>query len=327
MKAIAVLSTTLAAMLAPLLPATPAGATVPIAWVASNGLDTNPCTRSQPCLTFTRAVDQADAGGEVSCVDAVEDFGPVNIFKSVTIDCTGTFAGIRAVLGGDAVRVHPPGGIVVLRGLLIDGQGVGNIGVHFFDGVALTIANCVVSGFRNGGGAGFGHGIKVATPAGVTSKLSVSDSVIAENGLAAGGGGIIIQVVGSGSARVVLNRVQMKNNTHGVIADGAGSTGPIVVQVRDSVVSSNTGNGITAMTSAGASATGIVVDRSSAIGNAGTGFLAQGSGALVHLGKSTVVGNGACLNAAGGGNIFTHQNNQPAGNPIDGAPTGVLTVN
>jgi hypothetical protein len=35
---------------------------------------------------------------------------------------------------------------------------------------------------------------------------------------------------------------------------------------------------------------------------------------------------GAGLNAAGGGNIFTYQNNQAAGNVIDGAPTGLLTV-
>jgi hypothetical protein len=83
------------------------------------------------------------------------------------------------------------------------------------------------------------------------------------------------------------------------------------------------GNGIAAMSASGAAAAGIVVHRTSVLGNAGSGILAQGAGALVHLGNSSVVGNGA--GPASGGQIFSYQNNEASGNTIDGASTGMLT--
>jgi hypothetical protein len=85
------------------------------------------------------------------------------------------------------------------------------------------------------------------------------------------------------------------------------------------------GNGIAAMSASGAAAAGIVVHRTSVLGNAGSGILAQGAGALVHLGNSSVVGNGAGLNPASGGQILSYQNNEASGNTIDGASTGMLT--
>jgi hypothetical protein len=48
--------------------------------------------------------------------------------------------------------------------------------------------------------------------------------------------------------------------------------------------------------------------------------------AFVHLGNSTVFGNGVGLNAVSGGKILSYQNNQATGNFTDGAPTGVLSV-
>jgi hypothetical protein len=59
-------------------------------WVASNGSDSNPCTRSKPCATFQGALSKTAPGGEVDVVDSAE-YGPLNITFSVTID------------GGDAV--------------------------------------------------------------------------------------------------------------------------------------------------------------------------------------------------------------------------------
>jgi len=100
--------------------------------------------------------------------------------------------------------------------------------------------------------------------------------------------------------------------------DGTGGTGSIVVQVRDSVVTGSDGNGIWAKRA------GVVIDRTSSTDNAGYGVLADGSGAFIHLGNSTVVGNGGGLGTIGGGQILSYQNNQPNGNGFDGAPTGVL---
>src|SRR5262249_30422014 len=60
------------------------------------GDDKNPCTRSQPCATLTRALAQTADGGEINVVDSggFLDVGLV-IKKSVTIDGGGAFAGVR----------------------------------------------------------------------------------------------------------------------------------------------------------------------------------------------------------------------------------------
>jgi hypothetical protein len=60
------------------------------------------------------------------------------------------------------------------------------------------------------------------------------------------------------AARVALNRVQLVNNTHGIMADGTTGIGSIVIQVRDSIVSGNAGNGIAAMSASGAAAADII---------------------------------------------------------------------
>jgi hypothetical protein len=206
----------------------------------------------------------------IKCVDSA-DFSSVNITKSITIDCTGTSAGIVGA-GFAAVSITTAGIVVTLRGLSIDGVGLGGVGVNFTNGSALHIENCRISGFHNI----IGRGISFTPDLGVTAKLHVSDSVISSNGLPTSGGGI--HIAGFGAARVVLTRVQVENNTHGILADGTGSTGSIVVHVRDSVVAGNTGNGIAAVT--GTAPTGVVVDRSSSGANAGNGINAEGSAPL-----------------------------------------------
>ncbi len=135
-----------------------------------------------------------------------------------------------------------------------------------------------------------------------------------------GGGGIYIELTGSGSARVVIDRTRVESNIHGILADGTGSNGSIVVQVRDSVVAGNAGNGMWAKRA------GMVVDRTSSNNNAGYGILADGAGSLIHLGNSTVAGNGGGLGATSGGKVFSYQNNQASGNAFEGGPTDVLQL-
>jgi hypothetical protein len=319
MRKIALLSASLGAMLACMLPTMPAHAQF---WVASFGSGTT-CSRASPCATFQAAHNAATAGADIACVDAA-DYGRVIITKSITIDCLD--AGALIVSSAlTAVTVNTAGLIVRLRGLEIRQATGGTFGVDFANGSALYIENCVIAGF---GSASSGAAINFvpAVAGGSTASLYVADSAIENSGFATGGGGIIIQPSGSGAARAVIERVQLVDNTHGIVADGTGGTGSIIVQIRDTVAAGSAGNGIWAKTSAGRSATGMVVDRTSAIGNAGSGILAQGTGALVHLGSSTVAGNGAGLSAQSGGNIFTYQDNQASGNSSDGAATGVLAV-
>jgi hypothetical protein len=320
MKAIALLWTSVAAALIPLLHTTPAQA-ISRTWVASNGAGAA-CTRAAPCPTFQAAHDATDAGGEINCVDPGE-YGRIDITKSITIDCTGTYAGISPTGGLTNVFIDAASAVVVLRGLNIDGLGGSNIGVAMSNGAALHIENCRISSHRGG----LGIGVRVTSPSGITGKVYISDTVIAENGLAASGGGIVLRPTGTGVVRAVLNRVLVHNNTYGIFADGMAGTGSVIMQIRDSESAGNVFNGISAFTSASTGLTSITVDRTASTLNGNIGVLAQGSNAYVLLSDSTVLSNATGLSAVSGGSIFTYQDNHRTGNVSDGAATSPLTVN
>jgi len=284
-------------------------------WVASNGGGAV-CTRAAPCATFAAAHTATDIGGTIKCVDAA-NFGPVTITKTITIDCTGTNAGILAS-STDSILVDAAASAVTLRGLSIHSAGAGLRGVSFINGGFLHIDQLRITGFPRSGIS--------FTPGTSSAMLHVSDSVISLNGSPGLGGGIVVQPTGSAAARAVLTRVQAdKNSNAGVLADGSSiANATIIVQVRDSVVSGNNGHGIAAITNT--AFTAFVVDSSSSLLNGGDGIRAQGAAAVVHIGRSTVIGNGGGLIVASGGQILSYQNNQATGNGVDGAPTGVLTV-
>jgi len=247
----------------------------------------------------------------IICLDSYDytSTDTLEITQSITIACEGQVARAGRIV------INAPSVVVVLRGLTITGHygDAGDTGIDFKDGNALHLESSQVIGWA-------GIGIQFR-PTG-TSRLYVTDSVISENGTFTGGGGVFVQPSGSGSARVSLSRVTMNQNTHGIFADGTGTTGSIVVQVDGSVVAGSLGNGIWAKRA------GIVVDRTSSKNNAGYGVLADGPGSLFHLSNSMVVGNGAGLGTANGtGQIFSYGNNQTKGNGFDGAPTGALTRN
>jgi hypothetical protein len=326
MNRFAPVSAGFAAVLALALPATHARAAT-TTWVAWAGQDINnfSCDRGSPCRTFQHAHDVADNGGTINCIEA-SHYGFVTITKSITIDCTGALARSSGIV------VNGPGSSVTLRGLSIDGAGTGAVGVDFSNGGALRIESCRISGFRNSV-AGIGVGIRFVPPAGGAGKLSVADSMISDNGLPSntfigslGSGGIIVESTGSGSARVVFDRVRVENNTNGILAIGSGSTGLVAVQVRDSVAANNDFNGISALTFGSTAPVSVIVDHSSSTLNGASGILAQGSLAFVRLGNSTVTSNPAGLNAILGGRILSYQDNRITDNVTDGAPTNLLTA-
>src|SRR5690242_18192497 len=99
--------------LAHLLTAAPAHAQATRTWVSGVGADANPCSRTAPCKTFAGAISKTAASGIINCLDP-GGFGAVTITKSITIDCTGTFAGVLAA-GTNGINVNGTGIVVVLR--------------------------------------------------------------------------------------------------------------------------------------------------------------------------------------------------------------------
>ena len=124
----------------------------------------------------------------------------------------------------------------------------------------------------------------------------------------------------------MIERTHVEGNTYGIFANGTGSTGVIIVHIKDSVVANNVFNGISAYTAAGQSTVSMTVDRSSSLLNGADGILAQGTPAYVLLANSTVLSNITGLHSISGGNILSYQDNHLTGNVTDGAPTGRWSV-
>src|SRR6516162_364077 len=111
-------------------------------FVASYGNDANPCTFGSPCKTFQQAVNVVDVGGEVTAIDSA-GFGPITITQAVTITSPdGVEAGIVPAAFGTAITVNAGANdAIVLRGLTLNGSGIGDTGVTFASGGSLTVTN------------------------------------------------------------------------------------------------------------------------------------------------------------------------------------------
>lgn len=119
-------------------------------WVAGYGNDGNPCSQSQPCLTFQTAVSLTNPGGMVSVL-APGDFGPVTINHSITID-GGAHGGTITYTGQQAIDVNAAAtDIVVLRHLAVNGLNTGVDGILLAQAQHVTVEDCQIDGFTEYG--------------------------------------------------------------------------------------------------------------------------------------------------------------------------------
>jgi hypothetical protein len=134
----------------------------------------------------------------------------------------------------------------------------------------------------------------------------VSDSAITDSGNVGTNGGIVIRPVGTGRAKVMLERVQVKNNTSGIRVDSTAQTATgISVSVSESVSAGNTNEGIAAI--APTIAINLMLDRVR-IAHNGTGLLSNAAPARIRVGGSTITGNLAGISTTG--SIRSYQTNQ-----------------
>lgn len=247
-----------------------AAATATRAWVSAVGLDQPACgSRSSPCRTPQYAHDNIVAsGGEIDFLDP-GGYGSITITKAINLvnDGVGT-TGMLAPANGIAIQVNAgPTDAVLLRGLSIEGSGVGWGGILFKSGRFLIVDNCVVQNFVKdpSGFAGDGITIQPATTVGVviTNTIVSNNSSMGINYLPRDGGvmygtfdhvkavgnlyGIGFKTAGldatTGTATTISNSVVANNATAGIWAIG----GAINIQVAiDNVNVSNNGNGIEA---------------------------------------------------------------------------------
>jgi hypothetical protein len=184
-------------------------------WVSGVGDDANPCSRTAPCKTFAGSISKTAAGGEINCLDP-GGFGGVTITKSLTIKCHYTEGGVL-VSGTNAIVVNAANtDKVVLRGLDINGIGIGAqtslTGVKVLSAARVTIVDSEIYRFQDA--------VAVVPTNTGGSRLYMARNHIHDNGV-----GVFL---GPGNATTafavgVLRYNDIHDNTCGVVASSSGA--------------------------------------------------------------------------------------------------------
>jgi hypothetical protein len=270
-------------------------------FVSGHGLDSNACTLTAPCRTFAVAYTHTNAGGEIDVLDTA-GYGPLIIDKAISIVNEGAIASVLVPSGGTGITIIAGASDAVsLRGLTIEGAGVGAAGIVFNTGGSLTVQRSFIRHFN-------GDGIRFLPNA--SSKLAVSNTLVADNQSA----GIRVEPTGSGGVNAVLSRVGANNNgTIGIWIEGETSTGTLNVTIADSVASNNVGDGIFCESANGSAPTAVMVLRSVAASNgngiSGAGIEAAGAVTIL-VGQSALTSNTYGWIASPGATVRSYRDNK-----------------
>lgn len=271
-------------------------------WVSGVGDDVNPCSRTAPCKTFAGAISKTAAGGEISCLDPA-GFGAVTITKSITLNGTGTLAGILSA-GTNGVNVNdsasgsPNSIVVILRDISINGAGTGVSGINYTSGKSLMVDHCWIYGIN-------GNGITVNKSA--DGQLKVLDTVIENvtgDGINTNTTAGLIKVsidrtramncvnglhIRNLSRAVARNCVFSNNTTNGIFSDS--TSGFATIRVWESQISLNGANGVRAG-NAGGGVSGVEIALDQINHNTSNGVLVGTGGVVETFSNSSIRGNG-----------------------------------
>jgi hypothetical protein len=281
--------------------------------VSGVGDDINPCSRTAPCKTFATAQSHTAINGEIDALDP-GGFGTITITKSLTIDGTGTLAGILAssttgvTINLTDVSGNDPLHTVRLRGLTINGTGLsGSVGTRTgIRGINISSANpsiplvvledLVIDNFSNEGilfGSNGGRlairnvsvrsntvsGLKVDSFGANLNRVTVENSTFTLNG-----NGIQVE----DNARVSITNVVLGHNTTGLNVTNV--TGSNIVNIYNSLIAENTATGVN---SAGPTTFSTVNVSGCMLSNNSTGVAASGNGRVFSSLNNTFSGNAA----------------------------------
>jgi Right handed beta helix region len=272
MKIIAAFAIGLA--LAAMLPAVSAHAQNARSFVSPTGSDSSPsCSLAAPCRTFAAAYALTNAGGEIAVLGTA-GYGTLTISKAISIVNGGGFeAGIAVPLNATGITINAgPNDAISLRGLSIEGGGIGQTGISFVSGKSLNVDNCVVRHLTS-------NGIQF-TPT-TASNLVVSNSVASDNDAS----GVVVTSVLTGAVNATVTDSVANGNTNGVAFAASRNQGaPTVLTVIRSTAASN-GWGFLAQNGAT-----IRVAQSTVTGNV-NGWEADTTGVVQSYGNNYINGN------------------------------------
>ena len=277
-------------------------------FVSSTGVDTNPCTITQPCASFAHAYTAIGANGIIAALDPGK-YGPLIISGPVTINGNG-WAAITAPAQGNGVTINAISGNVILTGLEIDGTGAVNNGIVFNSGSSLTVTDCVLRNFAySGSGSANGIGIWLQPTSG-TINFVITNTIVSDNGFIG-----IFYLPPSGStvtaALAMDHVVTINNSSGGISADSFFTSGSTTVAISNSIANYNSvGIGV----SNGSAPIAASIDNTSIIGNGAIGLYLLGTPKL-YLGRSVITANGTGVqNNTSPNSVYSYQNNSINGN-------------
>jgi hypothetical protein len=300
------------------LPAQAQNGTLTRSFVSSAGVDSNPCTITQPCGTFAHAYTKISANGIITALDPGK-YGPLTIVGPVTVDGNG-WSAITAPATGNGVTINAVSGNVILNGLEIDGAGAAYNGVVFNSGTSLTVTNCSLQNFvSNGGMLTTGNGILMQPTSG-TLYFTITNTTATDNDT----DGILYLLPSSSSpnATMTIDHVIANTNGSGIgINTNAGSGGRTNVTVSNTITNGNvhgTGVFIQGGTSSATALASASIDNLTASGNM-FGVTAAAFGA-VFLGRSVITNNSSAgvTNSTSVNTFYSFQNNVIISNGTDG---------
>jgi hypothetical protein len=307
--------------LAAAFPAAPAHAqngSLTRSFVSSSGVDSNPCTITQPCVTFAKAYTAVGANGIVAALDPGK-YGPITITGPVTVNGNG-WAAITGLAAGSAITINAGSGNVTLTGLELDGAGASYNGIVFNSGGSLTVTDCVVENFISSGPPTTGNGILMQPTSG-TFSFAIINTKTSNN-----------QYVGvyyfpptnnsTETANGVIDHVIATNNGFGISIFTEASAS---ISISNSIASSNSGG----ITIDGLSSLAVSIDNSN-MSNNGWGIFNSGSPKVL-LGRSVITSNSTygIDNEMSPSTFYTYQNNQinlnGNSNTVGGSPLIALS--
>jgi hypothetical protein len=270
-------------------------------WVSGVGDDVNPCSRTAPCKTFAGAISKTADKGEISVLDP-GGFGVVTITKGITLNGTGTLAGILSAGSPGAVTVNdvnaavPNSSVVIIRDISMNGAGTGTSGVRYLSGKTVMVDHCWIYGMTS-------RGIDVSKTA--DGNLKVVNGSVIEN---VGEDGIHMTTTAGAVTAVIDNASIMNCGGDGVEA---------VTNVRGELVRSNVSIiGANGVLLSGANSQLNLDD--DLISHCNTTGLKSFTGDAIRVSDTIVANNTTGLNA-NGGTIDSFQGNSLIGNPTPGA--------
>lgn len=275
--------------------------------VSVSGLDTNACTPAFPCRSFSFAITQTNAGGEIIALDTA-GYGPFVIDRIITVSgAPGVHAAITTTSGdGIQVNVGTTTNIrVTIRNLVLIGAGGAN-GINQLAASQLRVIGCLIRGYGTTG----------INQAGDSGSLAVDRTDILDNTSAVGvnvGTGVTIGLT-------IITNSLIEGNNIGVHADQNTK-----VVVANSTITGST-KGVEAVSTIGTDAVTTVMLENNVIAHNGAGISATASGsnnvARVTISQNVVAFNNTGVATSGGGVVDSFTNNRFTANGADGGPFG-----